>query len=314
MAPAAAWMTLGPPTAKPRRHEPQAPVRPLPPVRRLLGRRLRPEHGGRDLLLHDLLDHSAAGDRDRDRGCAVRTRGRGGPHRRADFRPGGPRGRDRGRGDAAQRERARQGPDRRTDQRSGAAGRCHDRVRRAAERARPHLACPRAREALRPMGSAARATAVLRADPGAGLPADGVAGGERRAVGLRQLVRRAAARLGGAVARTQHRDLAGHRHPAVRDDLQADADGAHRVAGRLGRRPGDGGAFRARQAGHRPVPWQERRQRVLCRGGLAGAAGGLGVLRGADLPAGGRVHQGLRQCEGLDVGHEGGRGHEGRSG
>ncbi len=72
--------------------------------------------------------------------------------------------------------------------------------------------------------------------------------------------------------------------------------------------------FELGQAGHRAVPGQERRQRVLCRGGLAGAAGGVGVLRGADLPAGGRVHQGLRQLAGLDVGHEGGPGHEGRGG
>ena len=67
------------------------------------------------------------------------------------------------------------------------------------------------------------------------------------------------------------------------------------LARRLGRRGRHRGAVHRRQVPDRPVHRQERRHLGLRRRRLARGAARLGVLLGADLPDGRRVHLGLRR-------------------
>ena len=80
-------------------------------------------------------------------------------------------------------ERAEGGHHRHRDRHLRAAARCDHGVRRAAERARPHLARAGARGRERPVAPAALAPAVARHDPRHRVPADGLAGVRRGAAG-----------------------------------------------------------------------------------------------------------------------------------
>ena len=79
----------------------------------------------------------------------------------------------------------------------------------------------------------------------------------------------------------------------VRDDLQADAERTDRVARRVDRRRRDRHAVRDRQDPDRALYRQERRHLGLRRRRFHRRAAGVGLLLGADLPAGRRVHLGL---------------------
>ena len=87
----------------------------------------------------------------------------------------------------------------------------------------------------------------------------------------------------------------------VRDDLQADAARQRALARRGARRAGHVAALHDRQVPDRPVHRQERRRVGVRRGRLARRRLRLGLLLGADLPAGRRVHLGLRAHLRLDA-------------
>ena len=82
-------------------------------------------------------------------------------------------------------------------------------------------------------------------------------------------------------------------HRGLRDDLQDHAARARAVARRVGGRGGHGAAVHRRQAPDRPVHRQEQRGLGLRRRGLAGGGAGVGLLLGADLPAGRGIHLGV---------------------
>ena len=145
-----------------------------------------PSMGAALVVLHPVLHRAAAPHRDLGRRFHLRRRGGA---RRAHRRPAGPDGRGRRQGDrrpAGERERAEGGHHRHRGRHLRAAARCDHGVRRAAERARPHLARAGARGRERPVAAAALAAAVARHDPRHRVPADGLAGVRRGAAGAGQ--------------------------------------------------------------------------------------------------------------------------------
>ena len=92
---------------------------------------------------------------------------------------------------------------------------------------------------------------------------------------------------------------------ALRHDLQADAHGTHRLARRMDGRFRHGHPVRSGQVADQPLPGQERSNGIVRRRRFAGGVAGVGVLRGADLLAGCRVHQGVCRRARLAVGREG---------
>ena len=196
--------------------------------------------------------------------------------------PDGRKGRRRHPAGAGRRAQPRKRPARHHHRHRPAAGRRHHRVRRT--EGQPGRNLGRAEtDRLDLVGHRAHPPALVRPDPGAGFPADGVAGGQRRAGGAGKLRRRAVeGRHRGARLARLADQLRRHRG-AVRRDLQAAAAHQAVVARRHHRRARHRGHVRAGQIRHRPVHRQQRRGRQFRRGRLDHRGAAVGVLLGADL-------------------------------
>ncbi len=261
----------------------------------VVGGRLCPEHGRGAGLLHAVFDGALAAHRDfRGRHGVWRGR-RARRDRRAIALPDGRGWRGRGAGPAGERAQASRRRGRHRAGRGVAVRGRHVGFRRTAGRAGPHLACTvsLAREWLAEPDP--RAPALVRHDPGGGIPAHRVAGGQRRAVahgalagaGLWRLVRR------GLGDQRPRRLRAGGGH--LRPDLQDHAARARGMEGCVDRRAVHGRALHPGEVDHRLLPGAQRRGLGLRRGRLAGGGSPVGVLLGADFPDRRGVHLGF--CE-----------------
>src|SRR2546425_3143115 len=152
-----------------------------------LERGLRAEHGRGAFLLHAVLHCTAAAHRHRGGGPGLWARGGARRDLRPVARPDGGRRRRGGRAPAAKCRQAAGRHDRDRDRVAHAAAGRHLGVRRAAERARPHLARAGAQEELRVVEPAALEAAVLRHGPRHRFSADGVAHHERGGLGAGQV-------------------------------------------------------------------------------------------------------------------------------
>ena len=261
----------------------------------VVGRGLRREHGRGAGLLHRVLARALAADRGFGRRPGVRRRRGARRDPLATRQPDGRAGRRRGAGAARQRAPASARAGGGHPRRGAALHRRHHRVRRAAGRARPHLACADAGARQRLDRPRARPAAVLRHDPRARLPADRVAGRQRHAGGTRAPARPGLRRLAwpGRSQQCRHRLRAGGAD--LRADLQADAARARALGRCLDRRAGHRAAVHARQVPDRPLHRPERHRQRLWRRRLAGGGAAVGLLLGADPAGRRRVHLGLRQ-------------------